>query len=200
MVHADLVQVIWILVDKLPINIRFHKIKRHQDNHVDYNLLDRLSQMNIKVDWEAKAWANLISGITWHPSRDSQKTWCCWINGEKITLDHSDEVWQKDKLCKFLGEKGQLSKVAFDQVDWDANEDTFKDLVPMLRLWATKHVSGHSRGSGSTHETLGWMGHQPMPLLQRGWMSKPYCGMPWSQQTWGLDWGGGQTGRLVCLD
>jgi len=36
------------------------------------------------------------------------KGWCCWINGKKVTLDHSNEVGQKvtdDKLCKFLWER-----------------------------------------------------------------------------------------------
>jgi len=49
-----------------------------------------------------------------------------------------------DRLKSFLGKKeGRLSEAAFDLVDWDANEDAFKDFVPMFRLWATKHISGH---------------------------------------------------------
>jgi len=56
MAHANLVQAIQLIVAELPIKVRFCKIKGHQDDHVDYNLLDRPSQMNVKVDREAKAY------------------------------------------------------------------------------------------------------------------------------------------------
>jgi len=40
------------MLDKLPIKFKFCEIKGHQDDHMDYNLLDRLLQMNIEVDQE----------------------------------------------------------------------------------------------------------------------------------------------------
>jgi len=48
-----------------------------------------------------------------------------------------------DRLRDFLDDKGRLSAGAFNLVDWDANEDAFKDFAPMFCLWATKHISGH---------------------------------------------------------
>jgi len=54
--HADIIRAIRILVDELPIKICFKEVKGHQDNHMDYALLDRPSQMNMEVDRVAKAY------------------------------------------------------------------------------------------------------------------------------------------------
>jgi len=54
--HADIVRAICILVDELPIKIWFREVKGHQDNHVEYALLDRPSQMNMEADCVAKAY------------------------------------------------------------------------------------------------------------------------------------------------
>jgi len=93
--HADLVQAIHILVNELPIAIIFWEIKGHQDNHKDYDELDRPSQMNVEVDRAAKAYlCQLIRlpEVPEIPQEIHKEGWCCWINGEKITLEHSETV------------------------------------------------------------------------------------------------------------
>jgi len=56
MKHVDIVRAIHILVDELPIKVLFWEVKGHQDDHVEYALLDRPSQMNVKADRVAKAY------------------------------------------------------------------------------------------------------------------------------------------------
>jgi len=133
---ADLFRAVQILVNKLPIKVTFQEVKGHQDDHVDFGLLDRPSQTNVEADCAAKAYLRRLIRLPHLPTIPMEihsKGWCCWINNEKVTSDHSDLVQRKvaaDRLRMFLGKKeGRLSMEAFDLVDWDANEDTFKDNV-----------------------------------------------------------------------
>jgi len=62
--HADLVRAIWILVNKLPIKVIFQEVKGHLDDHTDFGLLDRTSQMNVEADRAAKVY---LRRLIWLP-------------------------------------------------------------------------------------------------------------------------------------
>jgi hypothetical protein len=52
--HADLIRANRVLKAKLPIAIHFDHIRGHQDDHVHYDALPRLAQLNVQMDQEAK--------------------------------------------------------------------------------------------------------------------------------------------------
>jgi len=68
--------------------------------------------MNVEVDREAKAYLRRLIRL---PAlldilvEIHKEGCCCWINGEKVTSDHSEKVRWKvvaNKLRAFLTEKG----------------------------------------------------------------------------------------------
>jgi len=68
--------------------------------------------MNVEVDREAKAylcWLIRLPILLDIPVEIHKEGWCCWINGEKLTPDHSEKVRRKvaaDKLRAFPAKRG----------------------------------------------------------------------------------------------
>ena len=147
--HADLIQVIRWMTAELPIKVHFQEIKGHQDRHADYLALTCPSQMNVDCDSAVKAYlcelaySNLTMAI---PSTIHQEGWMCWIDGIKMTMDHSEPVCMavsSKVIKKRLDYKSHLNKEAFDRVDWDTVRCAMKNFPPLFWMWVMKHVSGH---------------------------------------------------------
>ena len=107
--------------------------------------------MNVDCDSAVKAYLHELaySDLTMAvPSTIHQEGWTCWINGIKMTTDHSEPVHvavSSKVIKKCLDYKSHLNEEAFDRVDWDTVRCAMKNFPPLFRMWVTKHVSGHCR-------------------------------------------------------
>ena len=107
--------------------------------------------MNVDCDSAVKAYlcelaySDLTMAV---PSMIHQEGWTCWIDGIKMTMDHSELVCvavSSKVIKKHLDYKGHLNKETFDREDWDTVECTMKNFPPLFQMWVTKHVSSHCR-------------------------------------------------------
>ena len=62
--YADILSALNILITNLPIELITVHVKGHQDDQVGYKNLDRLSQLNVDVDYEAKRALKVLASMT----------------------------------------------------------------------------------------------------------------------------------------
>lgn len=64
--HCDIIGPITILKERIQIDIKGEHVKGHQDDLVEFEELDRMSQLNVMMDLEAKEFMKelKISGKT----------------------------------------------------------------------------------------------------------------------------------------
>ena len=147
--HSDLIKAIRKTKAKLPITVDFHHVYGHQDDHLCFDSLPRLAQLNVLMDRSAKRYlvsliANSIPGTC--PELIRGEGWSCWVADQKMTGDPSrhirNEIFGTD-LREHLDDRGILTADAFALVDWDALGDASDTFPALYRLWVSKHVSGH---------------------------------------------------------
>ena len=201
--HADLIWVIRWMTAELPIKVCFQEIKGHQDQHADYLVLTRPSQMNVDCDSAAKAYlrelaySNLTMAV---PSTIHQEGWTCWIDGIKTTMDHLEPVCMavsSKVIKKHLDYKSCLNKEAFDRVDWDTVRCTMKNFPPLFQMWVTKHVSSHC-GVGRQMKLHGKWDSNKCPCCEEVEWAPHVCSMPRSRPRRGMDGGDCRPSRMVC--
>jgi hypothetical protein len=144
----DLIQAIHILKTKLPIRVEFTHIYGHQDDHLAFDSLPRMAQMNVEMDELAKEGLMVLYDSPHAvacPSSIAYEGWRCTVNGTKLTSHPAKAIRRAvfgTKLSKFLADKQRLSPAAFADVDWDAMELAMDHFPPLYQLWVSKHVSG----------------------------------------------------------
>ena len=148
--HADLVRAIRRLNAELPIKVHFRHVYGHQDRVLQFDRLDRLSQLNILADEAAGDHLNELialdqSGQLAECTSDIRKEgWQVWVRG-KVTSDPAEAIrtWAfGNNLRDILDEKGKIPHDMFLKIDWDAVGDSMNEFPQLFRRWVTKHVSG----------------------------------------------------------
>jgi hypothetical protein len=86
--HADIIQAIRVLKNKLPVQVTFEHVYGHQDDRLSFNTLPRLAQLNVTMDHCAK---EMLQALYAHspsprcPASLAYEGWQCTVNGVKIS-------------------------------------------------------------------------------------------------------------------
>ena len=84
--HADLIRAIRVLKVKLPFAVHFNHGRGHQDDHVHYDALPHLAQLNVQMDREAKNYLLQLAAqaATSQPSAVAYEGWQCEHNPNPV--------------------------------------------------------------------------------------------------------------------
>jgi hypothetical protein len=143
--HSDILRAIHFLKLQIPISWTFSEVKGHQDDFIQYEDLDRVSQLNVMCDAEAKRF--LVTAIDQNASQPYKipfQGWRCQVLSDWQT----DEVGPAVRKCigrqrarDHLSMNGRLPSSVFDLIQWDPIGDHLDSSPQLYRLWAIKHVS-----------------------------------------------------------
>lgn len=146
--NVDLLRAIRTLKERIPVKVVLRHVFGHQDDMKNYSELDRLSQLNVQMDTEAKRYLrHLIRhnfGPTKHHSMEGEG-WRCVIRGRKITANLTEPLrrgYYYQSTKDYLHGRGFLSSTAFDLVDWDAMYEATSTFPELFRMWMSKHITG----------------------------------------------------------
>jgi hypothetical protein len=190
--HMDLIRAIRIIKGKLPVTVHFEHIYGHQDDHLSFDSLTRLAQLNVEMDQLAKD--RLVTLYDFPPaltcpSSIAHEGWQCTVNGRKITTHPAKAVCRAvfgTKLCTFLSGKQRLIPQAFADIDWDAMETATDHFPPLYRLWVSKHVSVFF-GHGVMMKHWEFWDHSRCPCCEHAREDKVHlltCTHPDSNDAW----------------
>ncbi len=160
--HVDLVRAIRKIVAELPIEIEFVHVDGHQDKHTPYHRLDRMGQLNVQMDSEAKRYLRWLLSSPYPtpcPSTIFKEGWSCHIQGTKTTTDPAGPIRRqafRNDMIAHVKSRHKIEPELFDSVDWDANRDALNNAPVLFSLWATKHVSGFCGVGRKMHQRGEW--------------------------------------------
>ena len=110
---------------RIPVILKKHWVKGHQDEHTRYAKLDRMTQLNVTCDRRARKLAE-------EQNTDEQLTeivessrWELWVAGKRVVNDfdriirrHIHDPDMKERWT----EKGRLQNEHIEMVDWDVTQ------------------------------------------------------------------------------
>ena len=147
--HSNLLSAVsgLLLLDR--VNISFRHIKAHQDDVVEFDKLPRMAKMNVRMDWLAKAGANLIKDN--HLSAPKQSSHPLGFMAVSV---HSRPVLHclSSTLYNYISDKKihewWLSKDRYNLHDiplihWGICTSATATLPPSTHKFAAKWTSGH---------------------------------------------------------
>ena len=146
--HIDLIRAIRKLKSLIPVKLTIEHVTGHQDKTKNFGDLDRMSQLNVEVDNEAKRYLrhrirHERCGFT--QSSMEKEGWRCYVYGKKVTKNPTELLrrgyWGRSTLLYF-DKHDSLDESAFDLVDWDSMYDAMHSFPDLYRMWVTKHVTG----------------------------------------------------------
>lgn len=174
--HSDLIRAIRMVVSKLKdrsITVEFFHIDGHQDDYVEFDDLDRPSQINVLMDTAAKARIDRMAAgpITHPPDRIQFEGWSCHVQGIKMTSDATRSILRvihAGPMIDYLSSerRNRMSAEAFPLVDWMAVGDAMSKSPPLFRMWASKHNSRYC-GVGHMQHIWGFWDHDRCPCCQQ---------------------------------
>lgn len=146
--HIDLIRAIRKLKSILPVQLTIEHVKGHQDDNKNFGELDRMSQLNVEADTEAKRYLrHTIRHNRLDPADSSMEKegWRCYIYGQKVTTNPTELLrrgyWGRSTLL-YYEKHDLLNRQGFDLVDWDSMYEAMHSFPDLYRMWVTKHVTG----------------------------------------------------------
>jgi hypothetical protein len=142
---SDLLRGIHHLKHLIPITWTFTPVLGHADDDIAYADLDRISQLNVQCDTEAKKFlkACIYQNAT-QPYRLPFQGWRCQI----------DNVWMSDevgtavrdtvgrtKVMNHLIKTKQMTAAQFNLIYWEPIGTTMSSSPQLYQLWASKQVT-----------------------------------------------------------
>jgi len=144
--HFDLVYILHDWFKKIPITLRKHWIRGHQDKHIPFQRLDRMTQMNILCDGVAKTLGNSIPDHI-IPLAVVSKMWTIKTGGQTLTheIDLQIRRWVHDPhLREYWKTNGQTTDESEILIDWDAVASASKGVRKHKSTLMTKLLSNNA--------------------------------------------------------
>jgi ribonuclease HI len=144
----DLLKDIRAKIQKLPIKVKWHWIKGHQDDDIDYQNLDSWAKNNVQADTMAKLYWNYCekTGKRLPNQVFSNEGWTYRYNRSKRSRFHKKSIYEElfgDSTCDHWIKKNQIDVAQIHSIDWENCEKAIKRLPFSRQLWLAKHASGH---------------------------------------------------------
>ena len=143
--HSDTLKNIMVNCEDLTFSRRYHHVRAHQDDSVDYLRLPRPAQLNCIVDLHAKREIWRLEGET-PPTQEAfpLEPVAVFAGNEKLTSDTAPALrfWAHLRLAEdVFFQLGIMSTHSFREVAWkEAVYPTLHDVPRLFALWACKQV------------------------------------------------------------
>ena len=142
----DILSAIRSKIRSLPVTVRSHWVKGHQDNYSrDPSRLDLWARLNIEMDSLAKLFWDDSLGRQDRQHRIHGETHFISVRGKKIGSSLPASLYsacEGHKLKHYWQEKKQLPAHCISSINWAACAGAARLLGIGLRFWKTKHVTG----------------------------------------------------------
>ncbi len=144
----DLLKDIRAKAKKLPLKIKWHWIKGHQDDSIDYQHLDSWAKNNVQADTMAKLYWNHCEkhGKRLPNQEFGDEGWTYRYNTSKRSRFTKKDIYEElfgDTTRDHWINKQQITVDQIHSIDWDNCERAIKRLPFSRQLWLSKHASGH---------------------------------------------------------
>lgn len=135
-------------VAKLPIDVGWHWIRGHQDDHQSTKNLDIWERNNVAMDTMAKEfWKHLKKcGYTPQPARFSMEGWAITIDGQKQSRVDKNLIYKKifgRRTKQYWRKKTGANEETVANIDWISCGKAFQGLKGSKQRLVLKHASGH---------------------------------------------------------
>ena len=145
--HSDILSALNQRMAMLSITLTAKHVKGHQDNEIDYEDLDRISQLNVDMDLDAKRTLNKAEeeniDFTHHKAHPKSFKKVV-INGKTInhlfTTNSYNEIANK-KLMDHWIEIGRFRRDQIDDIDWIGQERAISRATSGRQIFITKWVN-----------------------------------------------------------
>eukprot|EP00978_Attheya_sp_CCMP212_P030741 scaffold114206_cov73-Attheya_sp.AAC.1 len=142
---SDLLRGIHYLKHLTPITWTFTQVLGHADDDIAYEDLDRISQLNVQCDTEAKKFLrNCIEHNAIQPYRLPFQGWRCQINNVWMSDEVGtavQDIVRRKKIMNHLIKTGRMTAAQFNLIYWDPIGTTMSASPQLYQLWASKQVT-----------------------------------------------------------
>ena len=141
---VDLVRAIRRVKSSIPVQLEFIQVTGHLDDKLEFEDLDRESQLNVVCDTMAKrvlkaaVQQNINNG-----GSVPHEEWGISLGKIKLigtTGKHIRNMISHSEMRGNLHNKGKMTWRIFNQVDWNAIRDMMNESTCTFRVWISKHV------------------------------------------------------------
>jgi hypothetical protein len=163
----DLLKDLRAKIKKSPLDWSGIWIEGHQDDHRQFEDLDRRSQLNVECDGLAKVyWNACTTSETWSPNRGfADEGWSVWIEGKKLTKVDKHALYEyvfSNKTKAYWSRKHHITAEMITKINWDACQKSLNKLPFGKRRWLLKHATGFC-GVGKMEKIRGNQDHDECP-------------------------------------
>jgi hypothetical protein len=142
-------------------------VEGHQDDQLQFEALDRWSQLNVESDGLAKEyWNSCTIDDSWLPNNGfADKGWSVWIEGKKLTKVDKHQLYDHvfaNRTKAYWIRKHSIKKELITNINWDACQQSLKQLPFGKRRWLLKHATGFC-GVGKMEQLRGNQNHANCP-------------------------------------
>jgi hypothetical protein len=119
-------------------------IKGHMDDTINYNDLDRPSQLNVIVDHIAKAFLHDPTVVPNHQQVHSP-AWSLLIHDTPLLTDIDQSLYNlvhTPTAKQYWKKKSRITDDNFNSVNWQGLEKALKKMPLSRRLFCCKHTAG----------------------------------------------------------
>ena len=144
--HYDMTYLLHQWFQKVPITLRKHWIRGHQDKHTPFHRLDRMTQLNILCDKAANTLGNSVPDHI-VPSSVVSDMWTIQTGGRILAhdLDLQIRQWVHDpNLREYWKLNGQTTETSDALIDWDALASAAKGARKRQSILMTKLLSNNA--------------------------------------------------------
>ena len=150
--HSDITSAMIALHERLPVKVRCEHVEGHQDEQADYETLDRLAQLNVMMDRQAKDFLDKVEksqqvepGFRYdrHPLSFGRVTIHEMIISDCVTEKLYNAIANK-KLLEHWIKKGRFDQECVKMIDWHHQEKAMRTAGITRSRFVTKWVGEYS--------------------------------------------------------
>jgi hypothetical protein len=141
--NYDLLHAIDHAIKTSPITWRGKYIQGHQDDHCDFQLLDRPSQLNIEVDHIAKDFMNIAIELP-RANKVVSHAWSVSHGHNQLLKDWDNSIYNivhTPKAKDYWIKKDRITEANFTSINWLRLGQALEKMPLSRRLFVSKHTS-----------------------------------------------------------
>ena len=142
--HHDLLSGIRYLLKISPLTWTFHHVRGHQDDHIEYHMLDRWARLNVDMDQLAKLyWDTLVATnppVQPFHLEPPLGQWTIWHDTYRLpcwTTSRAQRIYYRKPTVKYWSKRLHCADPLQD-LDWPSTALALRRTATHQRLWVPK--------------------------------------------------------------
>jgi len=143
--NHDMIHAIRSNIASLPTQVIPEQVKGHKDDVISKDQLTQTEQLNVEMDFLAKAhWETLASRNAEPHVLPTSTSWSVWVGQHRLTSWNTDLLLEHIYKARAEGHwhKKLRSEPMSAQIDWQAHKKAMKQCPTFRRLWQPKWATG----------------------------------------------------------